>query len=356
MGRSERKSGLELLRILAIMGVVLLHYNDGRAFVYTEGKINYYVLMLLESMCICAVNVFILISGYFLSGTQKRNYIKPLELIVQFIAFKELFYLISIVLGSTKFSFSGLIYSLVPNSYFTILYCTLYCISPYLNRIFIVFKPVQWKRFLLVLLLLFSFWPTFTDLAEEILGVEWIGISTVTLKGAHQGFNIVNFCLIYFIGAYFYYNDMPKLFRSKKNLLLGILGITVLIFAWAFFTRGINFKEMRSAWMYHNPLVILLAVLIFILFSSCAFKNKVINELAGASFTCFVLHGYLLNYIAIEKYVVGNLLVMLLHVFAVQIICYLISYVAYKLYALSTGWFFKFIQNKIPLLRSRDDV
>ena len=28
----NRKSGIELLRIFAAMGVVLLHYNDGRAF------------------------------------------------------------------------------------------------------------------------------------------------------------------------------------------------------------------------------------------------------------------------------------------------------------------------------------
>lgn len=27
-----RESGIELLRILAIFGVILLHYNDGRAF------------------------------------------------------------------------------------------------------------------------------------------------------------------------------------------------------------------------------------------------------------------------------------------------------------------------------------
>lgn len=35
--KGTRESGIELLRILAIMGVVVLHYNDGRAFNYVEG-------------------------------------------------------------------------------------------------------------------------------------------------------------------------------------------------------------------------------------------------------------------------------------------------------------------------------
>ncbi len=356
MGRSERKSGLELLRIIAMLGVVLLHYNDGRAFVYTKGDVNYYVLMFMEGIFICAVNVFLLISGYFLSGTQKRSYIKPLELIVQFVFIKELFYFISVAMRETSFSLAGVVYSMVPNSYFTILYCTLYCISPYINRIFAGFRPDQWKRFLVVLLVLFSLWPTVTDLAEELLGVQWTGISTITLKGAHQGFNIVNFCLIYCIGAYFRFNGMPKLLQSKKWLIAGILVVPVLIFGWAFLTRGAEFHEMRSAWMYHNPLVILMAVLVFVLFSSFEFRNKTINALAGASFTCFLLHGYLLDYAKIEKYATGNVFIMLAHILVVQISCYAISYVAYKIYSLLTGWFFKLLQKNIPFLQLRNDI
>ncbi len=43
--KKERESGIELLRILTMLGVVMLHYNDGRAFKYvTEGSHSQYIL------------------------------------------------------------------------------------------------------------------------------------------------------------------------------------------------------------------------------------------------------------------------------------------------------------------------
>lgn len=82
--KPPRESGIELLRILAACGVILLHYNDGKAFKWVESNtINQYLLFGIESLCICAVDLFMVISGYFLGTTQKRKAIKPVELILQ---------------------------------------------------------------------------------------------------------------------------------------------------------------------------------------------------------------------------------------------------------------------------------
>ena len=82
--RRERNSGIELLRILAAMGVIILHYNNaeiGGGLKYSSGW-NLLMLQLLQNTAICAVNVFVLISGYFLSRSGRRDCTKPLELIL----------------------------------------------------------------------------------------------------------------------------------------------------------------------------------------------------------------------------------------------------------------------------------
>ena len=63
--QSARNSSIELVRILAMCGVVLLHYNNatlGGGLTYAVGA-NRAVLMLLESLFICAVDLYVLISG-----------------------------------------------------------------------------------------------------------------------------------------------------------------------------------------------------------------------------------------------------------------------------------------------------
>ena len=77
MARKERQSNIELLRILAIMGVIVLHYNNpliGRGITYAkEGSVNFYILYFLESLFACGVDLFMLISGYFMCESKKKS-------------------------------------------------------------------------------------------------------------------------------------------------------------------------------------------------------------------------------------------------------------------------------------------
>ena len=66
--RRDRESNIELLRILAMFGVIILHYNNpsigGLSFV-KYGSLNYWFLNIAESIFVCAVNLFMIISAYF---------------------------------------------------------------------------------------------------------------------------------------------------------------------------------------------------------------------------------------------------------------------------------------------------
>lgn len=66
---SNRESNIELLRIFTAMGVIMLHYNYARALKCVNlESFNFGVLIGLESFWVCAVDLFVLISGYFLYG------------------------------------------------------------------------------------------------------------------------------------------------------------------------------------------------------------------------------------------------------------------------------------------------
>lgn len=103
MKDNTRNSSIELLRIVSMIGVVILHYNGGGAFRYvTEGSVNEYYLYATESVFICAVNVFIMISAYFLCTTYERKFIKVVELIMQVVVFNYIFYFLDIVSGGAS--------------------------------------------------------------------------------------------------------------------------------------------------------------------------------------------------------------------------------------------------------------
>lgn len=97
----DRNSNIELLRIVATVGVIILHYNNiesGKAFLYTENiGINYQLLLMLELLSICAVNIiFIIISGFFLCESNKLSVKKPIILLAEVVIFQYVRYILEI--------------------------------------------------------------------------------------------------------------------------------------------------------------------------------------------------------------------------------------------------------------------
>ncbi len=152
--------------------------------------------------------------------------------------------------------------TLVPSNWFVILYSTLYIISPYINILLEQLSGKQKKKMVIVLFAIFSVWPTIVDLSGEILGKEWIGLSSVGMYGSEWGYSIVNFLLVYIIGAYLYHMEESQNKRNKKQLLFCLLMTILIITGWAFLNERATLFTERSAWEYCNPLVIIEAVII----------------------------------------------------------------------------------------------
>lgn len=346
----ERKSNIELLRIFTICGVIILHYNNpliGSGITFASG-INKVVLYFVESICACAVDLFMLISGYFMCVSYKRNLSKPLSLVFQVASVALGIYLLKCLLGLDVVTVKGIVRRCIPTNYFAILYISVYFISPVINVIFRTVSKQGAKRILVILFMLVSVWPTVVDLMSELIGNEWVGLSSIGMYGSQWGYTVINFAFMYYIGGYIRHFGF-EIGNLRKQLLLLIMSTCCLSF-WAFANDYTGFFTERSAWEYCNPLVIFNAILIFNIFSRISIKqSRVINSFAKASFMVFLLQNNFFKYINISKYVSGLLPVMLLHMLlsavGIYVICWGIDFV----YQLTLNRLFTHVLTKVKL-------
>lgn len=347
----DRCSNIELLRILAILGVVILHYNNpviGGGLKYVqEGTLNFYLLYILESVFACGVNLFIIISGYFMCTSYKRNIWRLIELLVQVMVFKEILYLIRVLSQSSSFSIKSFITSLIPANYFVILYGVVFILSPFINTMIDRLSEKNFKVLMVSSICMFSIYPTIVDLLGEFRGEPFNGLSTIGLYGSQWGYSVINFILMYLIGAYLRRGQI-KIHTIRVRWLILVLTICIFfVVVWARMNDRVGFFTERSAWEYCNPLIILIAVLLFELFSRINIGSiKIINGLAEGVFTVFLLHNVFIPYLQIEKFVNGNAIVMLLHIIVCDILIYVICWCVHRLYHIITDPVFKMLSNK----------
>lgn len=344
-----RDSNIELLRILAILSVIVCHYNNpgmGGGLKYVlPGSINQYLLYFIMSVCVSAVDLFIIITGYYMCRSNKIRLVKPLQLLLQVVFFSFVIYITRVILHTTPFSVRALFRALIPANWFVILYITLYLLSPYINKMIASLSRKELRKFVLIAFLLFSVYPTVVDVSAEVIGSEWVGLSTIGAYGSQYGYQIVNFILMYMIGAYL---RNCSINCRKSHLTLFLIVDVLFLGLWAALNDKIGFFTERSAWEYCNPLLIFEAASLFLLFHSLKIKNSVIiNKLAAGAFTVYLLHMQLIQFLNIEKYVTGNPVVMLLHLAVASCVIYGICWIVYLIYDSVMTPLFLFFEKRI---------
>lgn len=350
MGKLTRNSSIELLRIIAMIGVVLLHYNNpliGNAMgLVNSGSPTQYFLYFIETLFICAVNLYVMISAYFLSQSNNRKFSKIVELFIQVILFNVAIYSLKAIINQ-EFSVVSFFGSFLPINYFLILYSVVYILSPYINLMLDKLSAKGFKNLVILSFVIFSVWTIGVDVLEEIIGRELNGLSTIGMYGSQKGYSIINFMLVYLVGAYI--GRVKPQFKCS-TLLISLFTVLALNYGWALLE--LNFANGDTAFNYNNPLVIIIAAIILMLFLKMNFENKIINELAKGTFTCFLIHNLFFRFAYIEKVIGTNVFFVFLHMIAVGVVFYLISYLVYKIYHLIIMWPIKKISpfiNKLSL-------
>jgi len=126
------------------------------------------------------------------------------------------------------------------------------------------------------------------------------------------------------------------------------LGCVVVLFGWAIIENCFPGILSRTGYSYYNPILILGAAVLLLLFLNINIgTNKVINILAKGVFSVFLLHGYLIGHIGIDRYVKENTFIMIGHIFVSTIIIFLICTICHYIYeAISTPVYNMIFKNR----------
>lgn len=356
MAQSEvktRKSNIELLRVLAMLMIITLHYLDkgGILVEFSEmSAVNHYLAWLIEGFCYVAVNIYVLISGYFLVQS-KFTFQKLFVLWAQIIFYSWVIgavFLLTGQAGEGATSLYELIFIAFPvtsgHYWFATVYILLFAIFPFLNAGIDRMNRRQHLSCIAVLLIIFSAWSTILPFTIPITD--------------HEGMDIAWFACLYLIAAYLRkYPDCMKL--KKYRYVIGYVLCSVLIFVAGLFILFIDSKVGKlggyaTNWYAYNSLPVLFgSVCLFIAFVKTEIKSvafgKIINTLAGAAFGVYLIHEHRYmrylwqTWLGVDKFAEGPWMLpyMVGCVLAVFLVCALADMLRRFLFSLITKrkWF-----------------
>lgn len=268
-----RDSNIEILRIIAIIMVIGLHYlneNMGGALgALSNGHINYYIAHYIESLNIVAVNLFVIVSAYFLVDKSIPKLSKIIKLVILSYFYGLLFYIIGIIFNINEFSFIGLIKSINPFLYggywFIKIYIILYLLSPFINKFISTLNKKSHKGVIILIGIFFSVWPSFLPHAPN----------------NDNGYGIISFVFLYLIVAY-----IKKYYKNNKSTKYYIC-IYFLAVSITFIFSLIPFK---SAWTYNFVFNIIGSIALFLGIKKIKLKSNIINYIATYTFAIYLIH------------------------------------------------------------------
>jgi len=271
MGKVERLSNFEALRLLCMLMVLNLHSFSG----YEHGSgIGQALDFFRESTSICAVDCFVLISGYFGIRWKMKSFF---NLIFQIFFYSVGIYLVVTALGIVDWNtkdFTMRFACLFKDSWwFAIAYMMLFVAAPILNA----FTESLTPRRLLTYILLF-----------------FIAMNFVTVNSA----DFFTFCLVYLIGRYLRMIRVEETaFAAGRAYWIVTTAIFVFVYFLIYHTLGIKDAKVVTDWPvgfigydYQAPLVLLQAVCLFIVFAQWRFSSKLINTCAASCFAIYLIH------------------------------------------------------------------
>ncbi|PFI53846.1 hypothetical protein COI76_14355 [Bacillus cereus] len=274
----KRYSNFELLKIVSILMVLTLHYFNGEmggALHHTsKGTSNYYLMYLLESMSIIAVNCFVLVTGYFMVSKTGIKLKKAINLLSITVFYGILFYFVNGMyqshIGNEWFSLKSFVKAAMPfygSEWFVSTYVVLFLLAPFINIVLQQLTKSQFKQLLVIMIICFSVLPTLLPLVSY----------------NDNGYGVLSFILIYCIGAYL------KLYGSKFDDSWRYVSIYLVASICTFalcLTIGIKTLSLN----YNTIFNVAGAVAIFIIFMKIKFHSNIVNYLATFTFAIYIIH------------------------------------------------------------------
>lgn len=263
MIREERKSNIELLRLVLMLMIVIIHFLGHNYLSAAEpAKIDsqhFFTANLLFSFIVCAVDCFVLISGWF---SIKFNVTKLFMFLLPICFYQLLMSCIYLPYGS-NLSINPFRYWFVPP------YVALMVISPLLNK---GLNTVSKKNLTIILAVLTVFF-----------------ILPIKSPSGMYGKNAFIFVYIYCLGFYLR-NHFDNKHSAMKYFAMFLLSVAMIFVETIVLAKMGHYEGTRTlSYSYDNVFIISAAVFMFLTFSKLNFKSKVVNYLSASAFFVYII-------------------------------------------------------------------
>ena len=279
---NKRFANFEVLRIIAMLLIVLHHFCYHGVFVHniqfygsTISDLNKFLLMLYMPSGKIGVDIFILISGYFLinSRFKLKHFCK---IYIQMLFCSLVFLVFAYFYGSHHISGSILNCSLFPiggNAYWFIsAYVVLYMFVDYINKLLLSLSKREFNIFLSIMFIIWSIIPTF-----------------VHTKSLFYYAPISWFLFMYSLGAYIKQFDLRL--KPKNCIIVFLLCSIVLCLMYSYNILQNNMVPKVYMRDMNDTFVVLISFSIFLFMKDIKIKNtKIISYISSSVFGVYLIH------------------------------------------------------------------
>lgn len=279
-----RNSNLELLRIISMLLVVSHHFvvNSGitENYNYEHITLNMLFLQLFGMWGKTAINIFVLISGYFMC-TSKLTIKRFSKVFIEAKFYRIAIFVIFVLTGYEQLTVRSVInvvfeFLRSPNRGFTSSFLMFYLFVPFFNSLIEKMNRNQFECLLGLLLVYYTIIPTFMFTDAVFYEPVW-------------------FMVLYFVAAYIRF--YPAKWMQELNVCIFLLVISIITsYASVFIADFLNIRILNKFeyFMVENSnklLAFLVALFLFLSFKNIKMQNSSgINTIAATTFGVLCIH------------------------------------------------------------------
>ena len=287
---NSRNYGIDLLRMVSMIMVVTLHIlGHGGVLgssVYLSNSYN--TAWLMETMAYCAINCFVIISGYV--GVDRQYNLKSIFSLWTQVLFYSVGITFIIGLWNPKFlNITVILKAFLPVTteqyWFFNSYVGLYLFMPFLNSAINTMERNKLGKYVLCLVLGISVYSTIIH--TDVFKTNW-------------GYSTIWFIVLYVVGAYL---KKCREYRTYSNKVCLFVYFIMIFLSWfaklfaEFFWYYVKHSTLNGNLLinYVSPTILLAAVALVKLFSRLKIKGfaiTVVKKLSPAAFGVYLIHDH----------------------------------------------------------------
>ena len=280
--KKERKSNLELYRIIVMLLIVAHHYvvNSGLWQVLEENELNStsYFLYFFGMWGKTGIDCFVLITGYFMCKSVATVH-KFLKLLLEVVFYKVSIYLVFLFAGIVQFDIITCFWMFLPISNvgdgFMTGFLLFYLFIPFLNRLILNMDRRMHLKLILLSLFIYTIWDTVPTINVTFNYVTW-------------------FIILYFISSFIRLYPVKKFDQNIRFWGIMTLALIALAMTSVYVLVKISWQNPYFLVSDSNALfAIAVAISSFMFFKNLIIKpSRLINTIAASMLGVLLIHAH----------------------------------------------------------------